>query len=210
MSSSGAIEALLRDGLCHLGLEPPAEAIGRLLQYMELLRRWGRVYNLTAIDRPEDVVRLHLLDSLSSWTHVRGPRILDVGTGAGLPGIPLAIVLPDHQIHLLDRSAKKVRFVTQTAIELGLGNAHPVQSRVEDYSPDQPFDTILVRAYGSLVEIWQQTRRLLNEHGQILAMKGRLSEICGEVAEGMRAKVFPLQVPGLEAERHLVEMTPDP
>lgn len=207
MSSSSASEKILREGLAALGFEPTPDAVTRLLHYVELLRRWGKVYNLTAIDRPEEVIRLHLLDSLSIWTHLRGERILDVGTGAGLPGIPLAILLPVRRFELLDRSAKKIRFVLQTAIELGLENVRGLHCRVEDFDPDERFDSIVVRAFGSLADIWSQTGRLLNETGVILAMKGRSPELNAESVPGARIRVIPLRVPGLEAERHLVELT---
>lgn len=197
----------LRQGLETLGCTFRAEQIDRLLQYVELLGRWGRVYNLSAIDRPDDVVRLHLLDSLSIWSYLRGSRILDVGTGAGLPGIPLAVLLPQLRFELLDRSAKKIRFVTHAVIELGLENVRPIQSRIEDFVPDEPFDAVLVRAYGSLKDIWLQTRRLLSEQGAVLAMKGRMPESVGLSATEARVRVIALNVPGLKAERHLVELT---
>lgn len=202
-----SLRVLLRQGLADLRHEASEEQIDRLLHYAGLLRRWGRVYNLTAIDRPEDVIRYHLLDSLSIWPYLRGPRILDVGTGAGLPGMPLAVLLPQHRFELLDRTAKKVRFVTQAKIELGLKNVCPVQSRIEDFAPAQRFDAILVRAYGSLSDIWLQTRHLLSEEGLVLAMKGRAPEPAEVPAADARMRVIPLHVPGLEAERHLIELT---
>lgn len=207
MSSRTAAESLLLQGLAALGFEPSPADVSRLLHYTELLRRWGKVYNLTAIDRPEDVIRLHLLDSLSIWPYLVGEEILDVGTGAGLPGIPLAVLLPQKRFELLDRSAKKIRFVFQTVIELGLSNVRTRHCRVEDYRFDRGFDSILVRAYGSLDEIWSQTGRLLNEHGVVLAMKGRLAELNAEAVSVARTRVIPLRVPGLDAERHLVELT---
>jgi 16S rRNA (guanine527-N7)-methyltransferase len=208
MSREDPWSHLLAEGLRDLGVEPSPDVVARLCRFTALLERWGKVYNLTAIEQPEDVIRLHLLDSLSIWPHVRGPRVLDVGTGAGLPGVPLAVVLPDLRFDLLDRSAKKIRFVTQTAIELGLKNVHPVQRRIEDYRPDGRFDSIVVRAYGSVTEIWQQTRHLLSEQGVILAMKGRSPETMVENVESARVRIIPLLVPGLDAQRHLVELAP--
>lgn len=207
MSGEEPWSKLLVEGLLDLGVEPSPDVLERLRRFTALLERWGNVYNLTAIDQPEDVVRLHLLDSLCIWSHVRGPRVLDVGTGAGLPGVPLAVVLPDFRFDLLDRSAKKIRFVTQTAIELGLRNVYPVQNRVEDYRPDGLFDSIVVRAYGSVAEIWQQTRHLLTEQGVILAMKGRVPDTTVENVDSARIRIIPLRVPGLDAHRHLVELT---
>jgi 16S rRNA (guanine527-N7)-methyltransferase len=197
----------LTSGARELGLDPTAEQIGQLLQFLALLRRWGKVYNLTAIDRPEDIVRLHLLDSLSLWPHLRGSRVLDVGTGAGLPGIPLAVLFPERQFVLLDRTAKKVRFVLQAAIALGLRNVAGEHSRIEDYAPPQPFDAIVARAYASLTDIWSQTARLLAADGAILAMKGRAREIEQETVPAAQLETVELFVPGLDAERHLVVMT---
>ncbi len=207
MNGRDSRESLLQQGLQALGVDPRQDDLERLLRYAELLRHWGRVYNLTAIDQPEDVIRLHLLDSVSIWTYVPGTRILDVGTGAGLPGIPLAVLLPQRQFDLLDRSAKKIRFVLQAAIELRLKNVRTVQTRVEGFEPDAKYDAILVRAFGSLGEIWRQTRRLLNERGVVLAMKGRSPGVEEELPSGAQRRVIPLRVPGLDAARHLVELT---
>ena len=197
----------LASGARELGLDPTPEQIGQLLQFLALLRRWGKVYNLTSIDRPEDIVRLHLLDSLSLWPHLRGRRVLDVGTGAGLPGIPLAVLFPERQFVLLDRTAKKVRFVLQAATALGLRNVTGEHSRIEDYAPREPFDVIVARAYASLSDIWSQTARLLAADGAILAMKGRAREIEQETPPAARLETVALVVPGLDAERHLVVMT---
>ena len=195
-------------GLQSLGLEFSSDDLNKLLRFVELMRRWGRVYNLTAINEPESIIRLHLLDSLSIWPHLRSGRILDVGTGAGLPGIPLSVLFPLDQFELLDCSAKKMRFVRQAAIELGLANVRTVQHRIEDYTPLQPFDSIIVRAFGSLADIWSRTRGLLNQQGIILAMKGRGTELDLGSLRGADVRVIRLAVPGLEAERHVVELTP--
>jgi 16S rRNA (guanine527-N7)-methyltransferase len=202
-----ALVALLESGARELGLDPSSVQIDQWLKFLALLRRWGKVYNLTAIDRPEDIVRLHLLDSLSLWPHLRGTRVLDVGTGAGLPGIPLAVLFPERQFVLLDRTAKKVRFVLQAAIELGLRNVTGKHSRIEDYAPPESFDVIVARAYASLTDIWSQTSRLLAADGAILAMKGRAREIEQENLPAARLEMVELVVPGLDAERHLVVMT---
>lgn len=201
------LAALLDSGARELGLDPTPRQIDQLLRFLALLRRWGKVYNLTSIDRPEDIVRLHLLDSLSLWPHLRGTRVLDVGTGAGLPGIPLAVLFPERQFVLLDRTAKKVRFVLQAAIALGLRNVTGEHSRIEDYAPSEPFDVIVARAYASLTDIWSQTARLLAADGAILAMKGRAREIEQETLPAARLETVELFVPGLDAERHLVVMT---
>ncbi len=205
--TGAAIPERLASGLRELGLEPTPGQIEQLLQFLDLLRRWGKVYNLTAIDKPEDIVRLHLLDSLSLWPHLRGTRVLDVGTGAGLPGIPLAVMFPERRFVLLDRSAKKIRFVLQAAIELGLSNITAMHSRIGDYTPPACFGTIVVRAYASLSDIWSQTSCLLAEGGAILAMKGRAKEIELEAVPEARIETLALSVPGLDAERHVVVMT---
>lgn len=208
MRGRAETEELLSLGLQSLGLEFSSDDLNKLLRFVELMRRWGRVYNLTAINEPESIIRLHLLDSLSIWPHLRSGRILDVGTGAGLPGIPLSVLFPLDQFELLDCSAKKMRFVRQAAIELGLANVRTVQHRIEDYTPLQPFDSIIVRAFGSLADIWSRTRGLLNQQGIILAMKGRGTELDLGSLRGADVRVIRLAVPGLEAERHVVELTP--
>lgn len=206
MTSADDLDVLLRDGLRDLGLRCPEIDRARLLRFVELLRRWGEVYNLTAIDEPENIVRLHLLDSLSIEPRLHGTTVLDVGTGAGLPGIPLAVACPDRQFSLLDRSAKKLRFVQQAAIELGLRNVRVIHARVEQCAVGERFDTIVTRAYASLADIWAQSGHLLAPDGVVLAMKGRRSELDLEAVDGVDVRVLPLSVPGLAAERHLVEL----
>lgn len=208
MTAAAELEDLLEQGLSALELTCSKTDLARLLRFVELLQRWGAVYNLTAIEEPDRIIRLHLLDSLSIWPRVQGERVLDVGTGAGLPGIPLAVALPEKQFALLDRSAKKLRFVQQSIIDLGLRNAQVIHDRVERCAVTERFDTIVVRAYGSLADIWAQARHLLSERGVILAMKGREAELDPGALDGVSARITRLTVPGLEAERHLVELRP--
>jgi 16S rRNA (guanine527-N7)-methyltransferase len=178
----------------------------QLLEFVALLRKWNRVYNLTAITNPTDMVRLHLLDSLAVLPYLHGTRVLDVGTGAGLPGIPLAVLAPDKQFTLLDSNAKKTRFVQQAAIELGLTQVRVEQARIEHYQPSQGFDTVLARAFASLPDIVTETARLLNQGGIILAQKGKLPDDEIRAISGITVATIPLHVPAVDAERHLIRI----
>ncbi|NIP73904.1 MAG: 16S rRNA (guanine(527)-N(7))-methyltransferase RsmG [Gammaproteobacteria bacterium] len=211
MPAAPSPRALLEEGLEGLGLALASADRDRLLQYLELLRKWNRVYNLTAVRTVPEMVTRHLLDALAVLPHVQGARVLDVGTGAGLPGIPLAVVSPDRRFTLLDASAKKIRFVTQAAAELHLANVTPVHRRVEDFRPPQPFDTVIARAFSALAQLTSSAGPLCRSGGRILAMKGAYP--AGELADlppGYAvADVVPLHVPGLDAQRHLVVVVPD-
>ena len=201
---------VLRRGLVRLGLDVPPAGQARLMAYLDLLARWNRVYNLTAVRDPHEMVIRHLLDSLAVLPWVRGPRILDVGTGAGLPGIPLAIALPGAEVSLLDRSAKKTRFLTQVLAELELTNAAVVRCRVEDYHPGQLFDTVISRAFAALETFVAAAARLCRPGGRLLAMKGPLAER-ETVAGGHRiVAIHPVAVPGLTGTRCVVEIEPFP
>lgn len=200
------VRARLESGLSALDLELRQAACDRLLAYLALLHKWNRAYNLTAVRDPLHMVAVHLLDSLAVLPHVRGPRVLDVGTGAGLPGIPLAVVRPDWALTLLDSNGKKTRFVTQAAIELGLNNLTVVHSRVEEYVSERGFDTVVSRAFASLGEMLGVTRHLLAPHGRLLAMKGAYptAELAA-LPQGVALEaVERLAVPGVKAERHVV------
>jgi 16S rRNA (guanine527-N7)-methyltransferase len=203
------VEALrqpLEAGLLSLGLSFGGAEVDRLLQFLHLLDKWGSTYNLTAIRDPRAAVDLHLLDSVLVLPHLEGAsRILDVGTGAGLPGIPLAILMPASRFVLIDRSAKKIRFVRQAILELGLTNVEAVATRIEMFRPQGgAFDAILARAFASLLEIRGMTSRLLAPDGRIAALKGRFPE--DELAElgAVDAEVRPLVLPGVAVDRHLV------
>jgi 16S rRNA (guanine527-N7)-methyltransferase len=196
----------LESGLHALGEAFTEEQIDQLLRFLGLLQKWGETYNLTAIRDPRAAVDLHLLDSLLVLPHLRSAgRVLDVGTGAGLPGIPLAIMMPDTQFVLLDRSAKKIRFVRQAILELGLKNVAAFAERVEDYVPrDGLFDAILARAFASLSAIKQLSHRHLGVEGRIYALKGRLpGEELDELGSG-EIEIRPLDLPGVAVDRHLV------
>ncbi len=196
----------LEAGLLALGVSFSRLQVDRLLKFLEVLDKWGATYNLTAIRDPRAAVDLHLLDSVLVLPHLAGAsRILDVGTGAGLPGIPLAILMPESHFVLNDRSAKKIRFVRQAILELGLTNVEAVASRVEDFeSSGGGFDAILARAFASLLDIREMTSRLLGPDGRIVALKGRFP--ADELAElgAIDAEVRPLVLPGVAVDRHLV------
>jgi 16S rRNA (guanine527-N7)-methyltransferase len=202
------LEQRLHQGITDLGLDLPAAAEPKLLQYLRLLARWNQAYNLTAVRDPQEMVTRHLLDSLAVLPYLQGPRVLDVGTGAGLPGIPLAVARPDLTFTLLDANAKKTRFVTQAVGELGLKNVEVVQSRAENYRPPQKFDTLVSRAFASIADMLEFTRHLCAPHTRILAMKGVYpEEELAAVATAYAAEVVALKVPGLQADRHLAILT---
>jgi 16S rRNA (guanine527-N7)-methyltransferase len=175
-------------------------------RYLDLLEKWNRVYNLTAIRDRGRMVTHHLLDSLVVSPHLRGPRVLDVGSGAGLPGIPLAIANPVLQVTLLESNRKKSAFLTQAVAELQLANAAVVTERVEAWQTDQRFDTIVSRAFAELGEFVALSGRLLAPDGILAAMKGvHPFEEIERLPQGFRVReVIPLSVPGLDGERHLV------
>lgn len=199
-------QARLQAGLQALQLPLSADTQGRLLQFVQLLIKWNRVYNLTSVRKPDDIIARHILDSLVVVPHLDARRVLDVGTGAGLPGIPLSLACPDTEFVLLDSNNKKIRFVRQAIADLGLDNVTVEQTRVEDYRPEQAFDVVISRAYSSLGEMHAQVGRLLVPGGRLLAMKGvyPLAEMDALKGAAVQVEIVPLQVPGLDAERNLV------
>lgn len=196
----------LASGLEQMGLALNVEQQGRLLEYIALLQKWNKVYNLTAVREPENMLYQHLLDSLAVLPHVGTGRLLDVGSGAGLPGIPLAIVKPELQITLLDSNHKKTTFLRQACIELGLSNVAVECVRVDTFTPQQPFDAVISRAFSDLSEFVRLSARLCRSGGNLLAMKGVYphDELAQLPAEYDQVEVVALNVPGLEAQRHLV------
>lgn len=204
------LNKILSKGLSQLNLAKPLDdkQQNTLIKYVELLNKWNKTYNLTAVRKPEQMVTRHLLDSLSICPYLRGNHILDVGTGAGLPGIPLAIVFPDRQFTLLDSNNKKTRFVVQAVSELELPNVDVVQSRVEEFEAEEQFDTIITRAYTSIEGMLEQTTHLLGADGVFLAMKGinPVAEIDELSSEYLLKENHVIKVPGLEEERHLLEI----
>lgn len=191
-------------GLVDLQLHLDAEAIERLLDYVALLVQWNSAYNLTAVRDPQDMITRHLLDSLSVAPFVTGRRIADVGSGAGLPGIPLAILEPRYDMLLIDSNGKKARFLREAVRQLQLKNVTVAESRVEALS--RSFDCILVRAFSSLARLLAKAGHLLADDGRVLAQKGRYphDEIAAIPHEFEVVSVDPLKVPHLVGERHLV------
>jgi 16S rRNA (guanine527-N7)-methyltransferase len=209
--SQTALKELLSNGLRQSSLAQPLDEKqqAKLIKYVELLDKWNKTYNLTAVRKPEQMVTRHLLDSLTICPYLRGKSILDVGTGAGLPGIPLAITFPKRHFTLLDSNNKKTRFVVQAVSELELPNVDVVQSRVEEYKPDTLFDTITTRAYSAIGVMVEQTSHLMAKDGVFLAMKGAnpIAEI-DELSSNFAVKEsHVINVPGLEEERHLLEIS---
>ena len=183
----------------------PASA-DRLLKLIDELARWNRTYNLTAITRREEMITHHLLDSLSVQSALRGMTVADVGTGAGFPGLPLAVVEPERRFTLIDSNNKKVRFVSHAAHLLGLSNVTAVHSRSESFKAVDAFDTVIARAFAALPELLTLVAPLCGQQTRVLAMKGKRpdDEIAGVPSAWRILEVRPLSVPGLNAERHLV------
>jgi 16S rRNA (guanine527-N7)-methyltransferase len=201
-----ALAITLADGIEAFGIGLSSAQIAQLEGYLDLLEKWNRVYNLTAIRERAQMVTHHVLDSLAVLPHLRGPRVLDVGSGGGLPGIPVAIARPDLDVTLLDANHKKSAFLNQAAAELRLANVHVAAQRVESWETAQRFDTIVSRAFADLGEFATVAGRLLAEGGCLAAMKGvHPFEEIERLPQGYVVReVIRLQVPGLDAERHLV------
>ncbi|EAM7071573.1 16S rRNA (guanine(527)-N(7))-methyltransferase RsmG [Salmonella enterica] len=177
-----------------------------LVAYVDMLHKWNKAYNLTSVRDPAEMVVRHILDSIVVAPYLQGQRFIDVGTGPGLPGIPLAIVLPDAHFTLLDSLGKRVRFLRQVQHELRLENITPVQSRVEAYPSEPPFDGVISRAFASLNDMVSWCHQLPGEKGRFYALKGQLpeDEIASLPDEFSVESVEKLRVPQLEGERHLV------
>lgn len=176
------------------------------MAYVGLLDKWNKAYNLTSVRDPQQMLVRHILDSIVVAPHLQGSRFIDVGTGPGLPGIPLAIVMPEAHFTLLDSLGKRVRFLRQVQHELGLTNIEPVQSRVEAFPSEPPFDGVISRAFASLEDMVSWCHHLPAENGRFYALKGvRPDEEIASLPAGYALdKVISLHVPQLEGERHLV------
>ena len=219
MSSPAAQPAeLLSAGIKALNLDCPLDVQTRLLDYVQLLHKWNRVYNLTAVRDPAQMVIRHLLDSLAVLPCLNnalgkksaGQSVLDVGTGAGLPGIPLALLSakshPERRFVLLDSNSKKTRFMQQAVAELALDNVQVVHARTEDFQTEQGFDVVLSRAFASVADMLAGAGQHCLPDGMVLAMKGTdpVAELTDLPVAFIVEKVHSLQVPGLNEERHLV------
>ena len=205
MNSTGQLSR----GLVALGLDLPPSAQEKLLAFAALLGKWNKVYNLTALRDAEQVISHHLLDSLAVLPHLRNAkRLADIGSGGGLPGIPLAIARPDLQVALVESNQKKSAFEQQAKIELGLANVSVHCERVEAWQPEEKCDVVVSRAFSDIAEFVKLSGHLLAEGGALLAMKGvHPYEEIAQLPAGWRvAEVIPLQVPGVEGARHLVRV----
>ncbi|WP_341327285.1 16S rRNA (guanine(527)-N(7))-methyltransferase RsmG [Methylotuvimicrobium sp. KM2] len=195
----------LQAGLDELNLTLGDEQIDRLLSFIGLIEKWNKAFNLTSIRDPEAMVSLHLLDSLAVLPYVTGQTVIDIGTGAGLPGIPLAVCRPDKTFTLLDSNSKKTRFVQQAVLELKLANVQVCHNRVEAFKSEHLFDTVIMRAFTNLPDMLKMTGHLIAPGGVLLAMKGQYPE--QELQQiGCDATVIPIRVPGIEAQRCLIQI----
>ncbi|MDQ6916300.1 MAG: 16S rRNA (guanine(527)-N(7))-methyltransferase RsmG [Pseudomonadota bacterium] len=207
--------AALADGLTALEMHADAAAQATLSQYLALLDKWNRTHNLTAIRDPKQMVTHHLLDSLAALEHLPDRvslRVLDMGSGGGLPGIPLAIARPEWRVVLLDSNQKKAVFLRQAVIELKLANVEVCAVRVQDYEVDPLFDVVISRAFSDLASFASLGRRLVASGGWLVAMKGLFphEELQQVPADVRVVSVPPVRVPGLDVQRHLVIMEPQP
>ncbi len=212
------LESVLSSGLNQLGLNCSLAVQAQLRDYVHLIDKWNRVYNLTSVRDPAEMVTRHLLDSLAIQPYLQGSRVLDVGCGAGLPGLPLAIVnkevCPEREFVLLDSNSKKTRFVQQVISELGLTNVQVVHERAENFCPTKLFDVVVSRAFASVADMLKNSGQHCATDGVLLAMKGTdpAAELL-EIPTALASKyvvdaVYPLKVPGLEGQRHLVILKP--
>ncbi len=212
------LDTVLSSGLKELGLKCSLAVQAQLRDYVHLIDKWNRVYNLTSVRDPAEMVTRHLLDSLAIQPYLQGSQVLDVGCGAGLPGIPLAIVnkelCPEREFVLLDSNSKKTRFVQQVIVELGLTNVQVVHERAENYCPTKLFDVVVSRAFASVADMLKNSGQHCAADGVILAMKGtspvaELQDIpATHATKYVVDAVRPLKVPGLEGQRHLVILKP--
>lgn len=201
-------DGMFAAGLASLGLSLTDTQRSRLLDYLALLARWNRTYNLTAIDQPAEMVARHLLDSLSILPWVTGERVVDSGSGPGLPGLPLAVASPGRQFMLVDSNGKKIRFLRQVRRALGLDNVEPAQARLEELTIEPPPETVTARALAPLERMVGWHARWLDQGTRLLAMKGELAEneLAG-VPAAYNVEIVELEVPGVDTRRCLAIIT---
>ena len=197
---------LLVEGLHRMSLNLSDQMIDQLMAYLNLIEKWNRVYNLTAIRERDEMIKLHFLDSLSILNHVEMEHVLDVGSGAGFPGIVLAITKPELKVTVMDSVNKKTTFMQQVKSELSLTNLNVVNARVEEYQPTILFDSVITRAFSNVQNMLSMTQHILQKDGAWLAMKSK------DVKEELKAldenqyTLIPLEVPFINAERYLVKL----
>lgn len=191
-----------------LDIRVPAGALDALAEYLSLVAKWNRAYNLTAIREPRDMIVSHVLDSAVALPFLRGRRCLDAGSGAGFPGMVLALLAPETEWVLVEARGKKARFLHHAVRQLGVdGRVEVAEARLENYQSGAGFDTVTARALADLATLTGWTAHLLAPHGRLVALKGRRDRIdaeCAEVGSDWRLEVAPVRVPGLEAKRHVV------
>ncbi|WP_334030650.1 16S rRNA (guanine(527)-N(7))-methyltransferase RsmG [Alteromonas sp. P256] len=206
MTTQQDLHCILASGLEALSLDLTDKQQQQLVEFVLLIDKWNKAYNLTSVRCPKQMMVKHILDSLAIVPHLTGENIIDVGTGPGLPGMPLAIAFPDKTFTLLDSLGKRVRFMTQCVHTLKLTNVTPVNSRVENHVGDKPYDIVLSRAFASLKDMLHWCEHLVDSDGQFLALKGQFpqSEI-DEVSDHFQVvNTENITVPNLDGERHLV------
>jgi 16S rRNA (guanine527-N7)-methyltransferase len=196
-------QKILQQGLQELNITVDKNQLDALLAFIKLLEKWNKAYNLTSVRNKEEMAKLHILDSLAILPHIKGGLVADIGTGAGIPGIPLAIFLPETQFTLIDSNSKKTRFVQQAILELKLKNVKVVHARVEKFQTDFLFSTVIMRAFANLQDIMQLTKHLIAPEGVLLAMKGQCPD---EELVNMTEKysIIPITVPGVDAARCII------
>lgn len=213
MSESHPLEkellVVLQTCLKNCELDVSAAQQIQLIRYVLLMHKWNKAYNLTSVREPQDMVIKHIVDSIVVAPFLDETTYIDVGTGPGLPGIPLAIMCPNKHFILLDSLGKRVRFMKQVAYELKIDNIQPIQSRVEDYTPQVKIDGVLSRAFASLKDMLHWCQHLVDSHGVFLALKGQLptDELNGLPSQFRLQETIKLDVPGLEGERHIIKIT---
>lgn len=196
---------ILQQGLQEFNIPSNETKLELLLDFIKLIEKWNKAYNLTAVRKREDMARLHILDSMSVLPFIHGNQIADIGTGAGLPGIPLAIFLPDVEFTLIDSNSKKTRFVQQTLLELGLKNVNVLHGRVEQIQQHKQFSTVITRAFANLPKMISLTKHLIDNQGILLAMKGQKpDEELSEISQPY--SIIPIHVPGVDATRCLIRL----